>query len=234
MPSSSSTRPSISAGPANQQETYAPCHSATTVKDSPPSSSTRPTTSSSSSRPSGSATDTRKYGSICIPAGPGSWRLAGRRSGHSGELTNWAATQVGRSCRMADVHLADRCSVDGMFIRKMLHRERNEFTASDVRDRRLRRGVRAVILDSALSSCLRAVGVSRGRPSARQSRRRLEVVQRETADVDRAGNEDVTNEDKSERRLSGGELFAEVLKMKSSRHRFRPAVCHAGCATAYL
>jgi len=36
-------------------------------------------------------------------------------------------------------------------------------------------------------------------------------------DVDRAGNEDVTNEDKSERRLSGGELFAEVLEMKSRR-----------------
>lgn len=104
-----------------------------------------------------------------------------------------------------------------MFIRKMLHRERNEFTASDVRHRRLRRGVRAVILGSALSSRLRAVAVSRGRPSARQSRRRLEVVQRETADVDRAGHEDVTNEDKSERRLSGGELFAEVLEMKSRR-----------------
>jgi len=53
--------------------------------------------------------------------------------------------------------------------------------------------------------------------SARQSRRRLEVVQRETADVDRAGNKDVTNEDKSERRLAGGELFAEVLEMKSRR-----------------
>ena len=34
---------------------------------------------------------------------------------------------------MADVHLADRYAVDGMFIRKMLHREPNEFTASDVR-----------------------------------------------------------------------------------------------------
>ena len=45
----------------------------------------------------------------------------------------------------------------------------------------------------------------------------LEVVQRETADVDRASNEDVTNEDKSERRLSGGELFAEVLEMKWRR-----------------
>jgi hypothetical protein len=43
------------------------------------------------------------------------------------------------------------------------------------------------------------------------------VVQRETADVDRAGNEDVTNEDRSERGLSGGELFAEVLEMKSRR-----------------
>jgi hypothetical protein len=53
--------------------------------------------------------------------------------------------------------------------------------------------------------------------SARQSRRQLEVVQRETADVDRASNEDVTNENKSERRLSGGELFAEVLEMKWRR-----------------
>jgi hypothetical protein len=43
------------------------------------------------------------------------------------------------------------------------------------------------------------------------------VVQRETADVDRAGNEDVTNEGKSERRLSGCELFDEVLEMKSRR-----------------
>jgi len=75
----------------------------------------------------------------------------------------------------------------------------------------------AVILGSALSSCARAEGVWRGRPSARQSRRPLEVVQGETADVDRAGNEDVTNEDESERRLSGGELFAEVLEMKSRR-----------------
>jgi hypothetical protein len=43
------------------------------------------------------------------------------------------------------------------------------------------------------------------------------VVQRETADVDRAGNENVTNEDESERRLSSGELFAEVLEMKPRR-----------------
>jgi hypothetical protein len=50
----------------------------------------------------------------------------------------------------------------------------------------------------------------------------LEVVQRETADVDRASNEDVTNEDKSERRLSGGELFAEVLEMKWRRLELPP------------
>jgi hypothetical protein len=42
------------------------------------------------------------------------------------------------------------------------------------------------------------------------------VVQRQTADVDRAGNEDVTNEDKSERKLSGGELFAELLGSATS------------------
>ena len=48
-------------------------------------------------------------------------------------------------------------------------------------------------------------------------RRRSEVVQRETADVDLAGNEDVANEDKPERGLPGGELFAEVLEMKLRR-----------------
>lgn len=47
----------------------------------------------------------------------------------------------------------------------------------------------------------------------------LEVVERETADVDRAGHEDVANEDESERRLSIGELFAEVLEMKCGRCR---------------
>jgi hypothetical protein len=88
---------------------------------------------------------------------------------------------------------------------------------SEVRDGRLLRGVPAVILGSAVSLCERAVGVTGGRLSARQSRRQLEVVQRETADVDRASNEDVTNENKSERRLSGGELFAEVLEMKWRR-----------------
>ena len=48
-------------------------------------------------------------------------------------------------------------------------------------------------------------------------RRRSEAVQRETADVDRAGNEDVANEDKPERGLPGGELPAEILKMKLRR-----------------
>jgi hypothetical protein len=48
-------------------------------------------------------------------------------------------------------------------------------------------------------------------------RRWSEAVQRETADVDRAGNEDVANEDKPERGLSGGELFAEILEMKLRR-----------------
>lgn len=43
--------------------------------------------------------------------------------------------------------------------------------------------------------------------------RRSEAVQRETADVDRAGNQDVANEDKPERGLPGGELFAEILQM---------------------
>ena len=52
----------------------------------------------------------------------------------------------------------------------------------------------------------------------------LEVVQRETADIDWASNEDVTNEDKSERRPSGGELFAEVLEM-TSRRREQLLVC---------
>ena len=41
---------------------------------------------------------------------------------------------------------------------------------------------------------------------------RSEAVQRETADVDRAGDEDVANEDKPERGLSGGELFAEIAR----------------------
>ena len=38
---------------------------------------------------------------------------------------------------MADVHWADRHAVDGTFIREVLLRERNEVTASDVRDRRI-------------------------------------------------------------------------------------------------
>ena len=46
---------------------------------------------------------------------------------------------------------------------------------------------------------------------------RSEAVQRETADVDRAGDEDVANENKPERGLSGGELFAEILEMKLRR-----------------
>jgi hypothetical protein len=48
-------------------------------------------------------------------------------------------------------------------------------------------------------------------------RRRSEAVKRETADVDRAGNQDVANEDEPERGLSGGELFAEILQMKLRR-----------------
>jgi hypothetical protein len=61
-----------------------------------------------------------------------------------------------------------------------------------------------------------ADGRSKPRAGARL-RRRSEAVQRETADVDRAGHEDVANEDKPERGLSGGELLTEVLEMKLRR-----------------
>lgn len=40
-------------------------------------------------------------------------------------------------CRMADVHWADRYAVNGMFIREMLLRERNEITDECLRDRRV-------------------------------------------------------------------------------------------------
>jgi hypothetical protein len=42
---------------------------------------------------------------------------------------------------MADVHWADRYAVDGMFIREVLLRERNEVTDECMRDRRIARKV---------------------------------------------------------------------------------------------
>src|SRR3954468_1717422 len=48
---------------------------------------------------------------------------------------------------------------------------------------------------------------------------RSEAFVRKTVDVDRAGDEDVANEDKAERRLARGELFAQVVDMKLRRFR---------------
>jgi hypothetical protein len=59
--------------------------------------------------------------------------------------------------------------------------------------------------------------IDRGPEPRGRLRRRSEAVKRETADVDRAGHQDVANEDKPERGLSGGELFAEILQMKLRR-----------------
>jgi hypothetical protein len=47
------------------------------------------------------------------------------------------STKHDRSCRMADVHLADRYAVDGMFIRKMLLRDRREVADGCGRYRRI-------------------------------------------------------------------------------------------------
>jgi hypothetical protein len=59
---------------------------------------------------------------------------------------------------MADVHWADRYAVDGMSIREMLLRERNEVTHECVRDRRLGTYVGHVVIAAPGAICAQSRG----------------------------------------------------------------------------